>query len=420
LSLRRAAPNLRPAQPETPPAMPALASRLNEIAPSASVVMTAKARDLAAQGIKVISLAVGEPDFDTPAHAIEAAHKAALAGDTKYPPQDGTKELKQAVQRKFKRDNGLDYALDEIMIANGGKQVIMNSMLATLDPGDEVIIPTPYWISYADMAKLAGGVPVPVTCPQNNGFKLRPEDLEAAITPKTKWLLLNFPNNPTGAACSREEMKALADVLLKHPHVWVLTDDMYEHLVYPPFEFCTIAQVEPRLKDRVLTVNGVSKTYAMTGWRVGFCGGPSALIKAMVNMQGQLTSGISTVGQAAAAAALDGPQDLVKERAAIYNTRRDLVVEMLNAAPGVSCHKPEGAFYVFPNIAGCLGKTSAGGRRIDKDLDFALALLEEKHVAVVHGGAYGMSPYIRISYATDTESLREACARIQEFCRGLH
>jgi aspartate aminotransferase len=399
--------------------MPALANRLKDIELAASAVMTAKARDLAAQGIKVISLAIGEPDFDTPAHAIEAAHKAALSGDTKYPPQDGTKALKQAVQRKFKRDNGLDYTLDEIMVSNGGKQVIMNALLATCDAGDEVLIPAPYWISYAEMAKLATGKPVTVNCPQNNGFKLRPEDLEAAITPKTKWLILNFPNNPTGAACSRAEMQAIAEVLLRHPHVWVMTDDMYEHLTYDGFEFCTIAAVEPRLKDRVLTVNGVSKTYAMTGWRVGFCGGPKDLIKAMVNMQSQISSGISTIGQAAAVAALDGPQDLVAERAAIYKQRRDMVVEMLNAAPGIACHKPEGAFYVFPNVAGCLGKTSAGGRKIATDTDFALALLEEKHVAVVQGAAYGMSPYIRISYATDTESLREACTRIQEFCRGL-
>jgi aspartate aminotransferase len=399
--------------------MPALANRLNDLEMSASAVMTAKARELAAKGIKVISLAIGEPDFETPRHAIEAAHQAALAGDTKYPPQDGTKALKQAVQRKFKRDNNLDYALDEIMVSNGGKQVIMNALLATCDPGDEVLVPAPYWISYADMAKLATATPVVVNCPQNNGFKLRPEDLDAAITPKTKWLFLNFPNNPTGAACSRAEMKAIAEVLLKHPHVWVLTDDMYEHLVYDGFEFCTIAAVEPRLKDRVLTVNGVSKTYAMTGWRVGFCGGPKPLIKAMVNMQSQISSGISTIGQAAAAAALDGAQDFVAERAAIYKQRRDTVVEMLNKAPGIACHKPEGAFYVFPNIAGCLGKTSTGGRRIANDTDFALALLEEKHVAVVQGAAYGMSPYIRISYATDTESLREACTRIQEFCRGL-
>ncbi|HZF77212.1 MAG TPA: pyridoxal phosphate-dependent aminotransferase [Acetobacteraceae bacterium] len=399
--------------------MPALAARLKDVELAASAVMTGKARELAAKGIKVISLAIGEPDFETPRHAIEAGYKAALAGDTKYPPQEGTKALKEAVARKFRRDNGLDYALDEIMVANGGKQVIMNSLLATLDPGDEVIIPAPYWISYADMSKLATGKPVFVSCPQNNGFKLRPEDLEAAITPKTKWLILNFPNNPTGAACSRAEMQAIAEVLLRHPHVWVMTDDMYEHLTYDGFEFCTIAAVEPRLKDRVLTVNGVSKTYAMTGWRVGFCGGPRELIKAMVNMQSQLTSGISTVSQAAAAAALDGPQDLVAERAAIYRERRDLVVSMLNDAPGIVCHKPEGAFYVFPNIAGVLGRTTKGGRRIATDTDFALALLEEKHVAVVQGSAYGMSPYFRVSYATDTESLREACARIQEFCREL-
>jgi aspartate aminotransferase len=399
--------------------MPALAQRLKDVEVAASTTMVVRARQIAAEGHKVISLAIGEPDFDSPPHAVEAAHKAALAGDTKYPPQDGTRELKEAVQRKFRRDNGLDYALDEIMVGNGGKQIIMDALLATVDPGDEVIIPTPYWISYADMAKLAGGIPRFVACPQNNGFKLRPEDLEAAIGPKTKWLILNFPNNPTGAACSPAEMRALADVLLRHPHVWVMTDDMYEHLVYDGFDFCTLAQVEPRLKDRVLTVNGASKTYAMTGWRVGFCGGPRELIKPMVNMQSQLTSGICTVAQAAAAAALDGPQGLVAERAAIYRGRRDMVVEMLNAAPGIHCHKPEGAFYVYPSVAGCLGRTSAGGRAIATDADFAMALLEEQHVATVHGAAYGMSPYIRISYATDTESLREACSRIQAFCRAL-
>jgi aspartate aminotransferase len=399
--------------------MPALAERLQHISLSASVVMTIKGRELAAKGVKVISLASGEPDFPTPPHAIEAAHQAALAGDTKYPPQDGTPALKEAVRRKFRRDNNLDYALDEIMAANGGKQIIFNALMATCDAGDEVVIPAPYWISYADMAKVAAAKPVLVNCPQNNGFKLRPEDLDAAITPRTKWVMLNFPNNPTGAACSRAEMKALAEVLLRHPDVWVMTDDMYEHLVYDGFEFCTIAEVEKRLRDRVLTVNGVSKTYAMTGWRIGFCGGPKALIKAMTTIQGQATSGISTIGQAAAAAALDGPQELVAERAAIYKQRRDLVVDLLNQAPGVFCHKPEGAFYVFPNIAGCLGKTSTGGKRIETDTDFALALLEEKHVATVQGAAYGMSPYLRISYATDTASLREACARIQEFCREL-
>jgi aspartate aminotransferase len=402
-----------------PPPMPALAQRLKDLPISASVAMTIKARELAAQGIKVLSLAVGEPDFPTPPHATEAAHQAALAGDTKDPPHDGTRALKEAIQRKFKRDNGLDYALDEIMVGNGGKQVIFDAMMATCDEGDEVVIPSPFWISYADMAKMAGGTPVFVSCPQNNGFKLRPEDLDAAITPRTKWVFLNFPNNPTGAACSREQLKAIAEVLLRHPHVWVLTDDMYEHLVYDDFGFCTIAEVEPRLKDRVLTVNGVSKTYAMTGWRVGFAGGPKPLIKAMVNMQSQATAGVSAISQAAAAAALDGPQDLVKERAAIYRERRDLVVAMLNEAPGLTCHKPEGAFYVYPSVAGCLGKTSKGGRKIENDTDFAMALLEEKYVATVQGAAYGMSPYIRISYATSTEDLREACARIQEFCREL-
>jgi aspartate aminotransferase len=381
--------------------------------------MTIKARELAAQGIKVISLASGEPDFPTPPHAIEAAHQAALAGETKYPPQDGTRRLKEAVQRKFKRDNNLDYALDEIMVTNGGKQSIFNAFMATIDPGDEVLIPAPFWISYAEMAKVAGGVPVTINCPQNNGFKLRPEDLDAAITPKTKWVMINFPNNPTGAACSRAEMQAIAAVLMKHPHVWVMTDDMYEHLIYDGFEFCTIADVEPRLKDRTLTVNGASKTYAMTGWRIGFCGGPKALIKGMMNMQGQATAGVSTISQAAVAAALDGPQEIVRERAEEYRLRRDLVVEMLNAAPGISCHKPEGAFYVFPNIAGCIGKTSKGGRKIETDTDFAMALLEEKYVATVQGTAYGMSPYLRISYATNTGNLREACGRIQEFCRGL-
>jgi aspartate aminotransferase len=399
--------------------MPALAERLNRVSISASVIMTIKARELAAQGIKVISLASGEPDFPSPPHAIEAAHQAALAGDTKYPPQDGTRRLKEAVQRKFKRDNNLDYAFDEIMVTNGGKQSIFNAFMATVDPGDEVLIPAPFWVSYAEMAKVAGGVPVTINCPQNNGFKLRPEDLDAAITPKTKWVMINFPNNPTGAACSRAEMQAIAAVLMKHPHVWIMTDDMYEHLVYDGFEFCTIADVEPRLKDRTLTVNGASKTYAMTGWRVGFCGGPKALIKGMMNMQGQATAGVSTISQAAVAAALDGPQELVRERAEEYRQRRDLVVEMLNAAPGISCHKPEGAFYVFPNIAGCIGKTSKGGRKIETDTDFAMALLEEKYVATVQGTAYGMSPYLRISYATNTENLREACGRIQEFCREL-
>jgi aspartate aminotransferase len=399
--------------------MPELAQRLAQVKVSASAAMAQRAREMRAQGVAVISLANGEPDFATPRHAIEAAYKAALMGDTKYPPQGGTPALKAAIARKFRRDNALDYTADEIIVGNGGKQVIFNAFMATLDPGDEVVIPSPFWISYADMAKVAGGVPVTVPCPQNNGFRPRPEDLDAAITPATRWVLLNFPSNPTGAVPTRAELRAIADVLLRHPQVWVMTDDMYEHLIYDGLELSTIAAVEPGLKDRTLTVNGVSKTYAMTGWRIGFGGGPARLIKGMFNMQGQATAGVSTVGQAAAAAALDGPQDFVKQHAEEYRKRRDLVVEMLNAAPGVTCHRPEGAFYVFPGIAGCLGRTTRGGRRIETDTDFVSALLEEKHVAAVQGAAYGMSPHMRISYATDTASLVEACGRIQEFCREL-
>jgi aspartate aminotransferase len=399
--------------------MPALARRLAEVKVSASAAMTARARDLRAQGVAVISLSNGEPDFPTPRHAIEAAYKAALTGDTKYPPQGGTVALKQAIQRKFRRDNALDYGLDEIIVGNGGKQVIFNAFMATVDPGDEVVIPSPFWISYADMAKVAGGVPVTVPCPQNNGFKPRAEDLAAAITPRTKWVLLNFPGNPTGAVPSRTELAAIAAVLLRHPQVWVMSDDMYEHLIYDDFEFSTIAAVEPALKDRTLTVNGVSKAYAMTGWRIGFGGGPAGLIRGMFNMQGQATAGVSSIGQAAAAAALDGPQDLVRERQEAYRQRRDRVVALLNAAPGITCHRPEGAFYVFPSVAGCLGRTTKGGRRIETDTDFVTALLEEKRVAAVQGAAYGMSPHMRISYATDTASLEEACGRIQEFCHEL-
>jgi aspartate aminotransferase len=399
--------------------MPALAQRLQEIFVSGSTRMSIRARKLREAGHKVISLTVGEPDFATPPHAIEAAHQAALDGKTKYPPNDGWPELKAAVQRKFRRENGLDYALDEVMVANGAKQVILDAMLATVDKGDEIIIPTPFWSAYADIGKLAGGTPVLVPCPQNNGFKLRPEDLEAAITLKTKWVVLNFPSNPSGAALTRDEVAALAEVLMRHPHVWVLSDDMYEHIIHDDIGFHTIAAVEPGLKDRTLTVSGASKTYAMTGWRVGFCGGPRALIKAMTNMQSQTTNGIATVAQAATIAALDGPQEGVAERARIYRERRDLVVEMLNAIPELKCHKPEGAFYVYPSVAGCLGKTTAGGKRLETDEDVAMALLEEQHVATVSGTAYSMSPYIRLSYATDTETLREACTRIQEFCRGL-
>lgn len=398
---------------------PALAQLLGRARVAATIAMTVKARALREAGHDVVMLTIGEPDFDTPPHAIAAAHAAALRGDTKYPPQDGTRALKQAVQRQFRRDHGLDYALDEIMVSNGAKQIIFNALMATLDDGDEVVIPVPCWAAYALTVRMLGGVPVHVTCPQDNGFRLRPEDLDAAITPRTKWLILNFPNNPTGAVASRAELAAIAAVLLRHPHVWIMCDDMYEHLYYAEARYATLAEVAPLLRDRTLTVSGVSKTYAMTGWRIGFAGGPQDLIKGMVAIQGHVSAGISTVGQAAAAAVLEGPQDLVAERAAIYRRRRDRVVEALNACPGLSCHRPEGAFYVFPNIAGCLGRTSPGGRRLQTDEDFTLALLEESHVAVVHGAAFGMSPYVRISYATDDAALAEGMRRIAEFCRGL-
>ena len=381
--------------------------------------MTARARAMRTRGVEVIALTIGEPDFDSPRHAIEAGYQAALRGDTKYPPQDGTLALKQAIQRKFQRDSGLEFALDEITVSNGGKQVIFNALMATLDDGDEVVIPAPYWGAYPLMVQVVGGVPVAVNCPQNNGFKLRPEDLDAAITPRTKWLILNSPNNPTGAAATRDELAALGEVLLRHPHVWIMSDDMYEHLVFDGFRHATMAAVEPRLRGRTLTISGVSKTYAMTGWRIGFAAGPKPLIRAMVTMQGHIAAGVSTIGQAAATAALDGPQDEVPRMAEAYRRRRDLVVAALNQAPGLVCHRPEGAFYVYPSVAGCLGKTTPAGVRLDTDEDFALALLEEQHVAVVHGAAFGMSPYVRISYATSDAALTEACRRIVMFCASL-
>ncbi|GBQ77555.1 aspartate aminotransferase [Acetobacter malorum DSM 14337] len=381
--------------------------------------MTDKATALKAEGIRVISLSSGEPDFPTPPHVVEAAVEAARAGDTKYPPQAGKPALKKAVRNKFLRENNLDYALDEILVANGGKQIIFDAIMATCNAGDEVVLPTPYWISYADQARLAGASVVQVPCKEENGFRLLADDLDAAITERTKWVILNFPNNPSGTCCPRADMEAIAAVLLKHPNVWIMTDDIYEHLVYDGFEFCTIAQVEPRLKGRVLTVNGVSKAYAMTGWRVGYGGGPKKLIAAMNNMQGQSTSGINTLAQAAAVAALEGPQDFLKDRAREYQTRRDLVVGLLNAIPGIRCHKPQGAFYVYADISACMNKVSVGGKTIAADTDFVMGLLEEQQVATVQGTAYGMSPFFRVSYATDVETLREGCERIARFVAGL-
>ncbi|MBP2169452.1 aspartate aminotransferase [Erwinia toletana] len=400
--------------------MPDIADRLKNVTVSASVAMTQKARDLAAQGIHVVGLSTGEPDFPTPEHATEAAYAAARGGDTRYPPTDGTPALRAAIQRKFRRDNNLDYDISQILTAGGAKQIIFNAILATINPGDEVVIPTPSWISYADIVKFAGGIPVPVACPQENGFKPYPADLEAAITPKTKWLLLNYPSNPTGSVATRAEMQAIAGVMLRYPQVWIMTDDIYEHLIYDDVTFYTLAEVEPRLFDRVLTVNGVSKAYSMTGWRLGFCGGPKDLIKAMSNVNTQNSGGVTTLTQAAAVAVLDGPQDLLKERAAIYRQRRDYVLERLTSVDGLSCHKPQGAFYLFVNIAAFIGKTTAGGRPISNDADFVLALIEEQHVVTVQGAAYGMSPYFRLSYATSMEMLQEGCDRIAAFCAGIH
>ncbi|MGH7154555.1 MAG: pyridoxal phosphate-dependent aminotransferase, partial [Acetobacteraceae bacterium] len=355
--------------------MPALAKRLDRAKVSASVAMTILTRELRAKGIDVIQLTIGEPDFATPRLAIDAGYQAALRGETKYPPQDGTRALKEAIQRKFRRDNGLDFAYDEIAVTNGGKQSVFNALAAIVDPGDEVVIPVPSWNAYMLMTEFVDGTPVLVPCPQNNGFKPRPEDIEAAITPRTKLLILNNPNNPTGAACSAEELREIAVMMSRHPQVWIVSDDMYEHLVYDGFRHTTIAAIAPELRDRTLTVSGVSKTYAMTGWRVGFAAGPKPLIRAMVNVQGQVTAGVSTVSQAAAAAALDGPQEGVAEMVAAYQRRRDMAVEMINACRGMACHNPEGAFYLFPDIAGCIGRTTPGGRRLDSDEDFALALL---------------------------------------------
>ncbi len=395
------------------------AERLDRVSPSQTIAISSKARALKAAGRDIISLSAGEPDFDTPANVKAAAIRAIEAGETKYTDVSGTMALRQAVCAKFKRDSNLDYAPSEVMISTGGKQVIFNAMVATLNAGDEVIIPSPCWVSYPDIVALADGTPVIIPCSQNSGFKLRAEDLEAAITPKTKWLMLNSPSNPSGAAYTAAELGALAEVLLRHPHVWVLTDDIYEKLVYDDFAFATMAQVEPRLKDRTLTMNGCSKAYAMTGWRIGFCGGPAALIKAMDKLQSQSTSNTSSISQAAAVEALNGPQDFLAEMTAVYKARRDLVVSLLNTAPGLNCPTPEGAFYVFPSIHGCIGKTSRSGVEISDDERFVTALLDEEGVAAVHGTAFMYPGHFRVSYATDTESLRKACERIKHFCEGL-
>ncbi len=399
--------------------MSLIAARLDKISPSQTIAITSKARELSAAGRDIISLSAGEPDFDTPENVKQAAIRAINAGETKYTDVAGTLALRQAIAAKFRRDSGLDYAADEIIVSTGGKQVIFNAMVATMDAGDEAIIPTPCWVSYPDIVSLADGSPVFVRCEQNNGFKMRPEALAAAITPKTKWLMLNSPCNPTGAAYSGAEMRAICDVLLHHPHVWVFTDDIYDKLVYDGFETATVVQVEPRLRDRTVTMNGCSKAYAMTGWRIGFAGAPRALVRAMDKLQSQSTSNPSSVSQAAALEALEGPQGFIDTMVAAYQARRDMVVGMLNEAPGLQCPKPEGAFYVFPSMHGCIGKASAAGASIGSDEDFVVALLEEEGVAAVHGAAFMYPGHFRISYATDTESLREACVRIQRFCQGL-
>lgn len=392
---------------------------LRRIKPSPTIGVSAKARALKAAGRDVIALSAGEPDFDTPDNIKEAAIAAIRAGKTKYTDPDGMPELKAAICAKFARENGLTYTPAQIHVAPGGKPVIFNALMATLNPGDEVIIPAPYWVSYPDMVLLAGGEPVSVETTVETNFKLQAAALEAAITPRTRWLILNSPSNPTGGAYTRAELQAIADVLLRHPHVWVLTDDMYEHLVFDDFAFTTIAQVEPRLYDRTLTMNGVSKAYAMTGWRIGYAGGPVELIKAMGKMISQTTSNPSSISQWAAVEALNGPQDFIKPNAKLFQTRRDLVVSMLNQASGIHCPTPEGAFYVYPSVAGLIGKTAPSGKVIETDEDFVSELLETEGVAVVHGAAFGLSPYFRISYATSEAVLEDACGRIQRFCGNV-
>jgi len=394
-------------------------SALARVKPSATLAVTARARELKREGRDVIGLGAGEPDFDTPDNIKAAAIEAIKRGETKYTDADGMPELKAAIVAKFARENGLTYAANQIHVASGGKPVIFNAFVATLNPGDEVIVPAPYWVSYPDMVLLAGGEPVTVIGEEADGFKLRPEVLEAAITPRTKWLILNSPSNPTGAAYTRAELEALAVVLRKHPQVWILTDDMYEHLVYGDFEYVTIAQVAPDLYDRTLTCNGVSKAYAMTGWRIGYAGGPKPLIDLMRKVASQTTSNPSSISQWAAVEALNGPQDFLAERSAAFEKRRDLVVSMLNQATGIRCPKPEGAFYVYPSIEGVIGKTTPSGVVVTDDEVFTAELLNQEGVAVVQGAAFGLSPYFRISYATSEAVLEEGCRRIQTFCASL-
>ncbi|MGH1398099.1 MAG: pyridoxal phosphate-dependent aminotransferase [Alphaproteobacteria bacterium] len=399
--------------------MPFIADRLSRIKPSPTIAVTNKAKELKAAGRDVIGLGAGEPDFDTPDFIKEAAKAAIDAGDTKYTAVDGTSALKDAIIAKFKRDNDLSYERNQITVGTGGKQVLYNALMASVNPGDEVLIPAPYWVSYPDMTLLAEGTPVPIACTAENNFKLQPADLDAAITPKTKWLILNSPSNPTGGAYSWDEMKALTDILLKHPHVYVMVDDMYEHLVYDGFKFCTPAQVEPKLYDRTLTINGVSKSYSMTGWRIGYAGGPVELIKAMAKIQSQSTSNPSSISQAAAVTALNGDQSFLAPRNDAFKARRDMVVDMLNEAIGITCIKPEGAFYVYPSCEGLIGKTTPEGKIIESDEDFVTYLLESEGVACVQGEAFGLSPYFRISYATSEEALTEACTRIKRACAAL-
>jgi len=399
--------------------MTLLSDTLARVKPSPTIAVTTKAAELRAAGRDVIGLGAGEPDFPTPANIAEAGIAAIRDGKTRYTPVDGIPELKQAICEKFRRDNGLDYGPEQISVSGGGKQVLFNALVATLNPGDEVIIAAPYWVSYPDMVALAGGTPVVVAASQETGFRLTAEALEAAITPRTRWLIFNSPSNPTGAGYSRAQLSELTDVLLRHPHVWIMSDDMYEHLAYDGFEFCTPAEVAPGLYARTLTVNGVSKAYAMTGWRIGYAGGPVELIAAMRKVQSQSTSNPCTISQWAAVEALTGPQDFLAPNNALFKRRRDLVVSALNDIEGMSCLTPDGAFYVYPSIAGLLGKTSAGGTRIADDEAFATALLEEEGVAVVFGAAFGLSPYFRISYATSDAALSEACSRIARFCDGL-